>query len=150
MAGRVMLDTSALYMLLLGPPEEARRLADALEGNKLYIIPVVVAELLHVLTLRVLRSRGAVKGSLSLRRWIRSKGYPREVLDAVRDILELLDPVTLPVPATSWDEVAEVAASYRLPSNDALIALACREHGIDTVATLDEDFRRVPWLRVIP
>ncbi len=33
---------------------------------------------------------------------------------------------------------------------DTIIALTCKHHGIKTIATLDEDFRRIPWLEVIP
>ena len=103
-----------------------------------------------MLTLRYLRRKGLVKGPLSLKRWIRSRGYPREVLEAVRELLEALNPTILPEAPESWSEIIEIAAEHRLPSNDALIALTCRKHGIDTIATLDEDFKRVPWLKTIP
>jgi len=150
MAGRVMLDTNVLYILLLGPPGEARRIAEALEDRELYTTPTVVAELLHLLTLRYLRRKGLVKGPLSLKRWIRSRGYPKEVLEAVRELLEALNPTLLPEAPESWSEIIETAAEHKLPSNDALIALTCRKHGIDTIATLDEDFKRVPRLKTIP
>jgi predicted nucleic acid-binding protein len=39
---------------------------------------------------------------------------------------------------------------YSLMPADALIAMTCRHHDINTIATLDEDFKRVPWLKVIP
>jgi len=38
---------------------------------------------------------------------------------------------------------------YGLMPADAIIALTCKQHGINTMATLDEDFKRVPWLKVI-
>jgi len=41
-------------------------------------------------------------------------------------------------------------AEYRLLPNDALIAATCKLYNIDALATFDNDFRRVPWLRVIP
>ncbi len=37
--------------------------------------------------------------------------------------------------------------SGELNFNDALIALACRERGIDAIASFDADFDRVTWLR---
>jgi hypothetical protein len=150
MARRVMVDTNVFYILLLGPPGEARRVAEALEDKELYTTPTVVAELLHLLTLRYLKRKGLVKGSLSLKKWIRSKGYPEEVLEAVKELLEALRPTLLPEAPESWGEILETAAKYRLPSNDALITLTCRKHGIDTLATLDEDFKRIPWLKIIP
>ena len=150
MARRVMVDTNIFYMLLLGSPSEARRIAEALYGKELYTVPIVVAELLHVLTLRYLRKKEAVKGPLSLRKWIRSRGYPPDVIGAVKELLDVLNPVLLPEPVQSWREIIEVASRYRLPSNDAVIALTCKRYGIDVLATLDKDFERVPWLKIIP
>ncbi|MEB2836938.1 MAG: PIN domain-containing protein [Desulfurococcales archaeon] len=43
-----------------------------------------------------------------------------------------------------------VMGQYGLLPNDALIAATCRQHGIDTIITFDEDFKRVPWLKVTP
>jgi len=39
---------------------------------------------------------------------------------------------------------------YGLMPTDAIIALTCSQHGINAIATLDEDFKRVPWLKVVP
>jgi len=33
--------------------------------------------------------------------------------------------------------------------NDALIALACRQRGIHTIASFDKDFERIDWLRCL-
>ncbi len=150
MARRVMVDTNVFYILLLGPPKEARRIAEMLEHKELYTTPTVIAELLHLLTFRYLKRKGLVKGVLSLRKWIRNKGYPEETLKAVKELLEVLGPTLLPEILESWSEPIETAVKYRLPSNDALVALMCRRHGIDVLATLDEDFKRVPWLKLIP
>jgi len=40
--------------------------------------------------------------------------------------------------------------SWDLLPGDALIAITARHYGIDTILTFDEDFKRVPWLKVIP
>jgi len=40
--------------------------------------------------------------------------------------------------------------SYNLLPGDALIAVTARHYGIDTILTFDEDFKRIPWLKVIP
>ncbi|MEB3755566.1 MAG: PIN domain-containing protein [Desulfurococcales archaeon] len=39
---------------------------------------------------------------------------------------------------------------YRLTPSDAIIALTCKHYSIDTILTFDEDFKRVPWLEVMP
>nr|WP_082398187.1 hypothetical protein [Aeropyrum camini] len=30
------------------------------------------------------------------------------------------------------------------------MAITCKHHDITTIATLDEDFKRIPWLKTIP
>jgi predicted nucleic acid-binding protein len=39
---------------------------------------------------------------------------------------------------------------YKLLPGDAIIALTCGHYGIGTILTFDEDFKRVPWIKVIP
>ncbi len=65
----------------------------------------------------------------------------------VRPLLSLFNLIT---PETSVEELLNLIESHGLLPNDALIATAALKHGISTIATFDEDFRRVPWLRVIP
>ena len=47
-------------------------------------------------------------------------------------------------------ELIDVARKYHLLPTDALIALTCKHYGIGRILTFDEDFKRVPWLTVIP
>lgn len=71
----------------------------------------------------------------------------------------LLDRLTTQVPhdALTWilpdvprlyPQVLEIvrASSGELNFNDALIALACRERGIATIASFDPDFDQIVWL----
>ncbi len=67
-----------------------------------------------------------------MRKWVRSNGYPKEVLEAIRELLNTLNPFLLP------------EAKQRCADSDCM-----REHGM-TVATLDKDFERMPWLETIP
>ncbi len=46
--------------------------------------------------------------------------------------------------------VIEIMKEYGLLPNDALIAATCKHYGIDTILTFDGDFKRIPWLKVIP
>ncbi len=47
-------------------------------------------------------------------------------------------------------ELLETMKKYKLTPSDAIIALTCKHYGIDTVITFDEDFKCIPWLKVIP
>ncbi len=48
----------------------------------------------------------------------------------------------------TYDELLETVAELRLLPSDAVIALTCRHYGIGSILTFDEDFKRVPWLKV--
>ncbi|AEM39688.1 PilT protein domain protein [Pyrolobus fumarii 1A] len=85
----------------------------------------------------------------SVRRWIKKHGYPREVVNAVKELIRRLEIRIVPSVYTE-QELYETLLNYRLLPSDAIIALTCRHYGIDTILTFDEDFKRVPWLRVIP
>jgi len=69
------------------------------------------------------------------------------IKDEVQPILKLF--TTLPLVAEPG-KVTELIEEYGLMPTDALIALTCRQHEISIIATLDEDFKRIPWLKVIP
>ncbi|WP_420917878.1 PIN domain-containing protein [Pyrodictium abyssi] len=47
------------------------------------------------------------------------------------------------------DTLIEYMTKYKLLPNDALIAATCRAYGIENIATFDEDFGRVPWLKTV-
>ena len=47
-------------------------------------------------------------------------------------------------------ELYEVLTEFRLLPSDAIVALTCKHYGIDTILTFDGDFKRIPWLKVIP
>ncbi len=47
-------------------------------------------------------------------------------------------------------EAGAIAREYGLLPNDALIAGTCRHYGVSTIATFDDNFKRIPWLKVIP
>lgn len=57
----------------------------------------------------------------------------------VEPVLKLF--IALPI-ALGPQEVIEFIARYGLMPADSIIALTCRQHGIDTIATFDEDFRK--------
>jgi len=65
----------------------------------------------------------------------------------VKPILELF--ISLPI-ALDPNEIIVTIEEYGLMPADSIIALTCKHHGINTIATLDEDFKRAPWLKIIP
>ncbi|BES81665.1 PIN domain-containing protein [Pyrodictium abyssi] len=57
--------------------------------------------------------------------------------------------IVLDIDEKVFDEAKKISVKYRLLPNDALVAAAARLHGIQKIATLDNDFRRVDFIEVI-
>ena len=146
----IFLDTNILYHILHRTPRTEEALALLEENPGDYVIDYTVHnEIIHVSTVHYLEHRHGVKGLYSVRRWIKRHGYPREVVNAVKELIKRLEIRIVPSVYTE-QELYETLLKYRLLPSDAIIALTCRHYSIDIILTFDEDFRRVPWLRVIP
>ena len=146
----ILLDTNILYHILhkTGLTEEALTLLDANPGE--YVVDTIVHnELLYTSTLHYLEHRHSVKGAYSVRKWIRKHGYPREVIHAIEELIKRLD-IRLLQSIYTEKELYKALLKYRLLPSDAIIALTCKHYGIEKILTFDEDFKRVPWLTVIP
>ncbi len=94
---------------------------------------------------------------LGLRRLDKVKAYVSkhglnfalEKLTTLRDVIHDLNIIVLKDVA-SFEELLDTMVKYNLTPSDALIALTCRHHNIKTILTFDQDFKRVPWLKVVP
>ncbi|BES81837.1 hypothetical protein PABY_14040 [Pyrodictium abyssi] len=86
-----------------------------------------------------------------LRDYIRAYGYKpfKEEMGKLRDFVKEAG-ITVLEDKAQLQEVIEAIKRLNLLPADTIIALTCRHYGIDTILTFDEDFRRVPWLRVLP
>ena len=58
--------------------------------------------------------------------------------------------VYLPITHEVVRETSNIATKYGLLPNDTLIAATCKHYNISVIATLDEDFKRLPRLKIIP
>ncbi len=146
----IFLDTNILYHILHKTPrtEEALTVLDENPGD--YVVDMVVHnEIIYASTIHYLEHRHGVKGTYSARKWIKKYGYPEEVINAVIELIKRLDIRLIPSIYTE-QELYDALAEFRLLPSDAIIALTCKHYGIDTILTFDEDFKRIPWLKVIP
>ena len=142
---KVLYDSNVLIKYLAGD-EKARTLVEKVINGEWsgYITGTIASETIYVyLRLALEVSRYKLK-ELIAKQDERVKNLLEE---DVRPILSLFNLIT---PKTSVEELLNLIESYGLPPNDALIAIAALKHGISAIATFDEDFRRVPWLRIIP
>jgi predicted nucleic acid-binding protein len=142
---RVLYDSNVLVKYLAGD-EEARTLVEkAVSGEwEGYITNTVVSETIYIylrLALGVSRYR--------LRELItRRDQRVRNLLE--EDVEPLLSLFNLVTAEARLEEILDLIERLGLLPNDAPIAIAALKHGIDTIATFDEDFKRVPWLKVVP
>ena len=86
-----------------------------------------------------------------LREYIRTHSYGifEVELNELTTLLKDAEVTVLEDKATP-QELIDTARKYHLLPADALIALTCRHYGIERILTFDEDFKRVPWLTVLP
>jgi len=146
----IFLDTNILYHILHNTPRTTQVLTLLEENPGDYVIDMVVHnEIIYTSTLHYLEHRYGVKGIYSVRRWIMKHGYPEEVINTVRELIKRLNIRLIPSTYTE-QELYETIQNYKLLPSDAIIALTCKHYSIKTILTLDEDFKRIPWLKVIP
>jgi predicted nucleic acid-binding protein len=147
----IFVDTNIFYNILyrteLTP--EARRAADMLVDPVTSMI--VYNELLHVTFRAYARRRYGITSYHEFKRFFAEKGIDafREPLESIHSLLDELD-VKILEDHQSTTELLDAMTRYRLLPTDAQIVVTCKHYNIDTIATLDKDFKRVPWLKTIP
>ena len=78
-----------LYHILHRTPrtEEALTILDENPGD--YVVDMVAHnETVYASTIHYLEYRHRIKGAYSARKWIRKHGYPEEVINAVRELID--------------------------------------------------------------
>ncbi len=147
----ICLDTNIIYNFLFeteltSASEKVIREA-FIEGMA---IPMIVYnELLYTTGAKIARIKYGVRGKYSFRKHIAKHGFPEEAIEKVNGFIRDFK-ITILRDYQDPDEPVKTIKTYRLAPNDAQIALTCKHHGINTILTFDEDFKRVPWLRVVP
>ncbi|PUA33920.1 MAG: hypothetical protein B7O98_00425 [Zestosphaera tikiterensis] len=145
------IDTSFILSILLKTEKSdlAEQILEAYSDSHFTISGIAINEALYVATYEYYRQKGIVKGGYGLSRLISKQGYPREVIDAIDSFLKDLNTKIIN-DYFDYDEYLQIIQNFKLLPNDAQIALTCKHYGINTILTFDEDFKRIPWLRVAP
>ncbi len=147
----IVVDTNVFVQYLLEGEraDEAEKLM--VSYSDLAVTTGIVNEVEFVIVRRLAQTRLGIRKLSKLKEYIRAKG-----LDFAIDVLEEFTRMLLELNIAILKDYAEprelleTMRKHRLTPSDAIIALTCKHYGIDTIMTFDEDFRRVPWLRVIP
>ena len=148
----IFLDTNAILYYLHDVKPYSQQVEDVItERNKLYTSIRVIDEAIFT----IIRTKAWLKLGIrrieKLREYIQKHGYKafEEELNELTTFLKDTNTTVLQDKA-SIQELISTAKKYHLLPADALIALTCKHYEIDTILTFDEDFKRVPWLKVIP
>ena len=120
-------------------------------GDEVYTSLRTIEETSYILVRIYLSKRFGARGIYQVKELIRKHGL-EHVKDELVTLCRLLSDyniIALQDEATI-KEIHETMIKYRLLPGDAIIALTCKHYGISTILTFDEDFKRIPWLKVIP
>ncbi len=149
------LDTNIVYNFLF--ETELTELAEntiresIIEG---VAIPMIVYnELLYTVGSKVAKMKYGIKGKYSFSRHIAKHGFPEEAINMVNNFAKdfrVAIRVAIIVDYQNSAELVETIKHYKLAPNDAQITITCKHNNVKMLASFDEDFKRVPWLKVIP
>lgn len=139
------IDSNVIVKYFAGDAVAKKILEPVIHGDITgYVNSIVVSEVIFVL-LKLLTNKTAYE----------LKNSP----ETVRNVAKLLD-IQVRFLREYFSEIEindkvketaiELMREYGLLPNDALIASTCKHYGINTIFTFDKDFKRIPWLRVIP
>ena len=148
----LFLDANAILYYLHDVKPYSQIVEDTTSGeDELYTSIRVLDEVIFT----IVRTKAWIKLGIrrieKLREYIQKHGYDffEEDIDELYEFLKEAN-IAVVEDKASPHELIDVAKNFHLLPADALIALTCRHYGIDTILTFDEDFKRVPWLKVVP
>ena len=146
---KLFVDANILIRVIVG---KEYNLLKYLVGTEPYTSTSVLEEAAYkIIALSILEATG---GTISVYKIKKSfeRGVAEDLIKARLSALNKLVEKLNVIPPTLEDfEVGkEIAIKFRLFPNDALIAAIMQRKNIDLLLTLDSDFKRIPWIKVIP
>ncbi|MET1159621.1 MAG: type II toxin-antitoxin system VapC family toxin [Thermoprotei archaeon] len=140
----VFIDSNVIIRYFVGDSLAKKLLEPVIYGDATgYVNTVVISEVIFIL-IKLLTGKKAYElknSSETVKNVLKSLNIQIQFLREYFSELEINEKVK--------QIAVEVMEEYGLLPNDALIASTCKYYGIDTILTFDEDFKRIPWLRVV-
>ncbi len=143
---KIFVDSSVILAFLAGQDKRAYRIIEEVENHIVtgYINAIVIDEVIYgYLRIATELSSKRIRQLLAKR----NERLIKLIKNDIEPVLKLF--ITLPI-TSEPHEIIDVIEKYGLMPADSIIALTCKHQGMNTIATFDEDFKRVPWLNVIP
>ena len=148
----ILVDTNAIIYYLHKVEPYASKVKEILmERRDLAITLRILDEILFTLIRLEALRRFKIRKLADLKSYISTHGLSvfSDVINDVEKLVDMLGIIVLE-DRDSFKELLDTVMRYNLLPGDALIALTAKYYNIDTILTFDENFKRVPWLKVIP
>lgn len=148
----IYVDANAIAYLLHDVKPKSDLVIDILSrSDQAYTSIRTIEETSYILIRIYLGKHYGVKGIHKIREIINQQGlgFIKDELKAMRGLLSDYNIIVLQDRA-EVSEIHDTMIKYNLLPGDAIIALTCKHYGIDTILTFDKDFKRIPWLKVVP
>ena len=145
---KCIVDSTVLVKILL---EKRTELLEKLLGYEVYVPANVLEETLFKIIMLGLEAETGSNRFYELKEsFEKSIELPEALMQRMHQLNWIKDRfIVLGIDEKVFDEAKKISVKYRLLPNDALVAAAARLHGIQKIATLDNDFRRVNFIEVI-
>lgn len=146
---RLFVDANILVRIVVG---KEYGLLKHLIGTEPYTSATVLEEAAYkIIALSILEVEGGKPGPYRIRKLF-EKGVADDTIKARLAGLNMLVEKINIIASTreDFEQSKEIIDKYRLLPNDALIVAMMRRRGISELLTLDSDFKRIPWLNIIP
>lgn len=144
----IFLDTSVFVRFFIEGDIELENFKDL----KLFTSTSVIEEVSYILLKVKIGEKYNITKHYELLNFLREnpKIVSSEFSEIREDIKTLLTGLSVKVlPSASYTEMWSMVEKYGLLSNDALIVATCKYYGIRKIATFDEDFKRVEFLKLV-
>ena len=149
---RVVLDANLFINLMIETEltEKAKFLLKKVVTNyKPIILSNIFEETIFILIREELKVRGNISRFHEVIDYIEKRDY--KDMKLYKEFINLLNDLNIEFLTNRFDvsDFKDILEGYRLLPNDALIAATCRFYGIRRIATFDDDFKRVKFLKVV-
>jgi len=153
---KVFIDTNVFISYLTADENfpKASKLFNQIENGNIsaYTSDYVINEVLFKILMFELFNLGAKNVYSAKRLFLKVDKVetPSKVLEFFEELIEVygLKVMQYPLTSKSLRDWIEVMHRYKLFPTDALIAVTCRYYDIKTIATFDDDFKRVDFLEI--
>jgi uncharacterized protein len=139
----LFLDTSFIIPLII-ETDTTRRVRDFFSSfSGTCAVSMSVYEESFFVGLRIIaEDEFGITGTTKLKEHILNKGYGFAD-EFIRNLNDVFSEVAIVSDSSNLSAITEIARTYALLPNDALIVATCREHSIPKIATFDRDFSKV-------